>query len=38
MDNKDNLQATLSPQDQLSDMIWGFTKVQLIYVAAKLDV
>lgn len=38
MDNKDNRQATLSPQDQLSDMIWGFTKSQLIYVAAKLEI
>jgi hypothetical protein len=35
---KDNLQATSSPQDQLSDMIWGFTKAQLIYVAAKLEI
>ena len=38
MDDKDNLQATLSPQEQLSDMIWGFTKAQLIYVAAKLEI
>lgn len=35
---KANLQATSSPQDQLSDMIWGFTKAQLIYVAAKLEI
>jgi hypothetical protein len=35
---KDNLQATPSPQDQLSDMIWGFTKAQLIYAAAKLKI
>ena len=38
MDNKDNLQVTLSPQGQLSDMIWGFAKAQLIYVAAKLEI
>jgi hypothetical protein len=37
MDN-DNLQATPSPQDQLSDLIWSFTKAQLIYVAAKLEI
>lgn len=35
---KDNLQTTLLPQDQLSEMIWGFTKAQLIYVAAKLEI
>ena len=38
MENEDNPQATLSPQDQLSDMIWSFTKAQLIYVAAKLEI
>ena len=38
MDNKNTLQATPSPHDQLSDMIWGFTKAQLIYVAAKLEI
>lgn len=38
MDNKDNLQATPSPQAQLSDMLWGFTKAQLIYIAAKLEI
>lgn len=34
----DNLQAATSPQDQLSEMMWGFTKAQLIYVAAKLEI
>jgi hypothetical protein len=38
MDNKDNQQPALSPQDQLSDLIWSFTKAQLIYVAAKLEI
>jgi hypothetical protein len=37
MDNN-NLQATPSPQDQLSDLIWSFTKAQLIYVAARLEI
>lgn len=36
MDNNDSLKTALSPHDQLSEMIWGFTKAQLIYVAAKL--
>lgn len=38
MDIKNNLQVTPSPHDQLSETIWGFTKVQLIYVAAKLEI
>jgi Dimerisation domain len=37
MDNRD-AQPTLTPQDQLSEMIWSFTKAQLIYVAAKLEI
>ena len=38
MDNRDNLQTASSPQAQLSELIWGFTKAQLIYVAAKLEI
>ena len=38
MDDKNSLQAAPSPHDQLSDMIWSFTKAQLIYVAAKLEI
>jgi hypothetical protein len=40
MDTRDHMQATstASPHDQLSDMIWGFTKAQLICVAAKLKI
>ena len=37
MDNRDT-RPTLTPQDQLSEMIWSFTKAQLIYVAAKLEI
>ena len=38
MNDKDNLQAAPSPQDQLSELIWSFTKAQLVYVAAKLEI
>ena len=38
MDNKNNLQTAPSPHDQLSDMIWSFTKAQLIYVTAKFKI
>ena len=38
MNDKDNLQVAPSPQDQLSEMIWSFTKSQLVYVAAKLEI
>jgi hypothetical protein len=38
MDNQDRIQAAPSPREQLSGMIWGFAKVQLIYVAAKLKI
>jgi ubiquinone/menaquinone biosynthesis C-methylase UbiE len=38
MEHPEILQIALSPQDQLSEMIWGFTKAQLVYVAAKLAI
>jgi len=38
MNDNDNLQTAPSPQDQLSDLIWSFTKAQLVYVAAKLEI
>jgi hypothetical protein len=38
MEHTAQIQTTLSPPDQLSEMIWGFTKAQLVYVAAKLEI
>jgi len=32
------LQTAQSPHNQLSEMIWDFTKSQLVYVAAKLEI
>ena len=37
MDNSDT-RPTSTPHDQLSEMMWSFTKAQLIYVAAKLEI
>ena len=38
MADREHLQTEPSPQDQLSELIWGFTKSQLVYVAAKLKI
>jgi len=38
MEQTVELRTALSPHKQLSEMIWGFTKPQLVYVAAKLKI
>lgn len=35
---QEKLSAGMSPQHQLAGMIWSFTKVQIIYAAAKLGI